>query len=98
MITITLDLRHSSGNFIDTSMLLLILFSHTSALGPSCLNCSHSMTSKPAALLLFRMLMPFISSSMVNADVRECCVMWLTEILVFDVRCVEFPLPFNKIW
>ena len=41
--------------------------------------------------------MPFISSSIVNGDVRECSVIWLSGILVFDGRCVEFPLPFSKI-
>ena len=35
--------------------------------------------------------MSFISSSMVNGDVRECSVMWLSVILAFDGRCVEFP-------
>ena len=29
--------------------------------------------------------MPFISSSIVNGDVRECSVMWLSVILAFDV-------------
>ena len=42
--------------------------------------------------------MPFISSSMVNGDVRECDVMWLSVILALDGRCVEFPLPFSKSW
>ena len=37
--------------------------------------------------------MPFISSSMVNGDVRECSVMGLSVILALDGRCVEFPLP-----
>ena len=42
--------------------------------------------------------MLFISSSMVNGDVRECSVMLLSVILVFDGQCVEFPLPFSKSW
>ena len=42
--------------------------------------------------------MPFISSSMVNGDVRECYVMWLSVIFAFDARCVEFPLPISKSW
>ena len=29
---------------------------------------------------------------------RECSVMWLSVILAFDGRCVEFPLPFSKSW
>ena len=40
--------------------------------------------------------MPFISYSMVNGDVSECYVMWLSVILAFDGRCVEFALPFSK--
>ena len=40
--------------------------------------------------------MPFISSSMVNGDVREGSVKWLSVILAFDGRCVAFPLPFSK--
>ena len=42
--------------------------------------------------------MPFISSSMVNGDVREYSVMWFSVILAFDGRCVDFPLPFSKSW
>ena len=79
-------------------MLFIIFFSHTIALGPRCLICTHSMSSKPAALLFFRILMPFIISYMVNGDVRECFVMWLSVILAFDGRCVEFPLPFSRSW
>ena len=95
-IAITLDLRHSFGNLFDTMMLFIISFSHTVALGPRCLICSHSMSSKPAGLLFLMILMPFISSSMVNGDARECSVMWLSVSLAFDGRCVEFPLPFNR--
>ena len=83
--------HHTSDEFI-------ISFSHTIALGHRCLICSHSMSSKPTALLFFRILMPFISSSMVNSDVRECSVMWSSVMLDFDGRCVEFPLPFSKSW
>ena len=42
--------------------------------------------------------MPFLSSSIVNGDVRECSVMWLSVILAFDGRSVEFPLPFSMSW
>ena len=42
--------------------------------------------------------MPFISSSMVSGDVRECSMIWVSAILAFDGRCVEFPLPFSKSW
>ena len=94
-IAITLDLRHSFGHF-ETWMVFIISFSHTIALGPRCLICSYSMSSKPAALLFFRILMPFISYSMVNGDVRECSVIWLSVILAFDGRSVEVPLPFSK--
>ena len=97
-IAITLDLRHSFGNFFDTRMLFIISFSHTITLGPRCLICSHSMSPKPAALLFFRILMPFISSSMMNSDVRECYVMFSSVILAFDGRYVGFPLPFSKRW
>ena len=93
----TFDLRHSFGNFFDTRMLFIISFNHTVALGPRCLICSHSMSSKPAALLFFTILMPLISSSMVNGDVRECSVMWLSVILSFDGWCVEFPLSQDAI-
>ena len=68
-----------------------------STICPSCLICSHNMTSKPSALLLFRILLPLISSSMVKGDAGECSVMWLPGILAFDGRCVGFPLPFSKI-
>ena len=54
------------------------------------------MLSKPVDLLFFSILMPFIRSSMVGGDVRECSVMVLSVILAFDDRCVEFPLPFSK--
>ena len=37
-----------------------------------------------------------ISSSMVNGDVMECSVRWLSVILAFNDRCVEFPLTFSK--
>ena len=97
-IAITLYLRYSFGNFLDTRMLFIISFSHTVAIGHRCLICSHSMSSKSEALLFFRTLMPFISSSMVNGDVRECSVMLLYVILAFNGRCVEFPLPFRKSW
>ena len=76
-IAITLDLCHSFGNFFNTRMLFVISFSHTVALGHRCLICLHSISYKSASLLFFRMLMPFISYSMVNGDVRECCVVWL---------------------
>ena len=89
-ISIFLDLRHCFGNFFNTRMLLIMSFSHTIAVCPRCLICSHSMPSKPAALLFFRILMPFISSSMVNGDARECYVMWLSVILAFAGTCVEF--------
>ena len=95
-IAITLDFRHSFGNFFYTRMLFIISFSDTVALGPRCLICSHNMSSKPAALLFFRIFMLFISSFMVNGDVRECSVIWLSVILAFDGRCVEFTLPFSK--
>ena len=68
------------------------------ALGYRCLICSHRMSSKPAALLFFRILMPFISSSMVNGDVRKFSVMWLSVILVFDGLCFEIPVSFSKSW
>ena len=42
--------------------------------------------------------MHFISSFMVNGDVRECSVMWVSVILAFDGRCDEFPLQFSKSW
>ena len=32
---------------------------------------------------------------MVNSDVRECSVMWLSIILAFDGRCLEFHMPFH---
>ena len=54
------------------------------------------MSSKPAALLFLMLLMLFISYSMVNGDIMEYSAMWLSVILAFDGRCVEFPLPFNK--
>ena len=95
-IAITLDLRHSFGNFIDTRMLFIISFSHASALGHRCLICSHIVLSKPVDLLFFSILMPFIRSSMVSGDVRECSVMLLSVILAFNDRCVEFPLSFSK--
>ena len=41
--------------------------------------------------------MSFISSSMVNGNVRECYVTWLSVILAFDDRCVEFPLPLARV-
>ena len=41
--------------------------------------------------------MPFISSFMVNGDVRECSVLLLSVILAFDVRCVEFPLHLVRV-
>ena len=97
-LAITLDLRHSFGNLFDKRIFFNFSFSHTVALGPICLICSHSMSSKPADLLFFRILKPFISYSMVNDDVMECSVMWLSVILAFDGRCVEFPLPFSKSW
>ena len=88
----------SGNNFFDTEALFIISFSHTIALGSMCLICSHSMSSKPAALLFFRILIHFISCSMVNSDARECSVMWFSVLLAFDGRCVEFPLPFSKSW
>ena len=97
-IPITLDLCHSSGNFFDTRMFFIISFSHTIALNPICLICSHSMSSNPAALLFFGSLMPFISSSIVNGDSMACAVMLLSVLLAFDGWCVEFPLPFSKSW
>ena len=42
--------------------------------------------------------MPLISSPMVNCEVMECSVMWLSVILAFDDRCLKFPFPFSKSW
>ena len=97
-IDITLELCHSFGNLFDKRMLFNISFSHTIALGPRCLICSHSMSSKPVALLFFRIWMPFISSSMVNGDVKECSVVWLSVVFAFDGLCVEFTLLFSQSW
>ena len=56
------------------------------------------MSYKPVASFICMILRLFISSSMVNGDVKECSVMWSSRILSIDDRCIELRFSFIKSW